>query len=378
MKIGFLAYAYKNLGKYWEKLRDKGDCWWGVPEKRLHELLKELNIENVVHYHEEHVLDYSRKSANKYVSVEPEKVLVKIAEEINPDIWVADTSNKLNFVPKRAYWIQTFHSLPIKKHFFFKPVLEYDLILLPGEYHKEELIKRFDLRPDDERLKVVGWPRVDDLINGDYDREAVMNNSGLDTNKKTVMYAPTWGWGCGNDSLFARWFGQDLEVFERLCQEVMSQNLNFIVRLHHLSLQNNNEGLQEIAKKYNVLLQASEISNFYGDPNKYLWITDILISDLSGIIAEFMVLDRPIIYIDPDESVEPWHESDMPKHFRVGHVVKTPDELYEAIRDSISCPQRYTKERKEVASKLYDQLDGHAIDRAVDAILNFAESKGLK
>jgi CDP-glycerol glycerophosphotransferase (TagB/SpsB family) len=378
MKVGFLAYSYVILEKYWNKLKDKADCWWGVPEERLYSYLKENNMRNVVHHHEEHVTDHSVEFANKYISVDPVGTLEKIVEEISPDMWIADTSNNLNFVPNEAYWIQTFHSLPIKKHFFFKPVLEYDLILLPGEYHKEEFIRRLDLRPNDARLKVVGWPRVDDLINAIYDREAIMKEIGLDPGKKTVMYAPTWGWGYSNDGLFARWFGRETETFEKLCQDVASQGLNFIVRLHHLSLQNNNEELQEIAEKYNVLLQVSEVSNFQEDPNKFLWITDILISDLSGIIAEFMVLDRPIIYIDPDEGIEPWSDSDMPKHFRAGHVVQTPEELYEAVNDSALCPERYSGERKSLISKLFYNLDGKATDRAAEAILDFAASKGLK
>ena len=377
MKVGFLAYSNVLLEKYWNKLKDKADCWWGVPEERLYNYLKENNVKNVVYHHEEHVTDHSVELANKYISVDPVGTLEKIVEEINPDIWIADTSNNLNFVPNEAYWVQTFHSLPIKKHFFFRPVLEYDLLLLPGEYHKEELIKRLDLSQDDERLKVVGWPRVDGLIKGIYDREFIMNEVNLDPGKKTVMYAPTWGWGHGNDSLFARWFGRETEIFENLCQEVTSQGFNFIVRLHHLSLQNNNEELQEIAEKYNVLLQVSEVSNFQEDPNEFLWITDILISDLSGIIAEFMVLDRPIIYIDPDESIEPWSDSDMPEHFRTGHVVKTPEELSAAIKDSALCPERYSGERKSLISKLYCNLDGKAMDRATDAILDFAVKKGL-
>ena len=378
MKIGFIAYSYVILEKYWNKLKDKADCWWGVPEEQLYNYLKENNVKNVVYHHEEHVTDHSVKFANKYISVDPVGTLEKIVKEINPDIWIADTSNNLNFVPNKACWIQTFHSLPIKKHVFFEPVLEYDLLLLPGEYHKEEMIKRFDLRPDDERLKIVGWPRLDDLINGIYDRESIMKNVNLDPGKKTVMYAPTWGWGHGNDGLFARWFDRETEIFEKLCQEVTSQGFNFIVRLHHLSLQNHNEELQGVAKKYNVLLQASEVSNFQGDPNKLLWITDILISDLSGIIAEFMVLDRPIIYIDPDESIEPWSDSDMPKHFRPGHVVKTPEELCEAIKDSDICPERYSEERKSLTSKLFYNLDGKAADRAVEEILDFAAMKGLR
>lgn len=379
MRIGFLASTSMVLERYWNKLYDKADCWWGVKQPQLlHDLLRKKNINKIVYHYDKHIINPNKKFGNKYVSTNPGQSENIFSEMINPDLWIAEGLNKLNYIPKKAFWVQTFHSLPIKKHFFYKPVLEYDLFLLPGEYHKEEFVKRLNLKWDDERLKLVGWPRVDDLISGTYEREGIMKNAGLDPSKKTVMYAPTWGWGYGNNSFFARWSDREAEVFEHLCREATNLNLNIIVRLHSLSFQVNNEVLLEIARKYKVLWQTTETSIFYDDPNQFMWITDILISDLSGIIAEFMVLDRPIIYIDPDERVDPWIDSDMPKNFRVGHVVRTPEELCEAIKDSILCPGRHSKERKKLASKLFCNLDGNATEVAIEAILNFAASKGLK
>ena len=43
------------LGKYWQKLKDKADCWWGVPEKALYDTLKNNGVKNVVYHLEEHV-----------------------------------------------------------------------------------------------------------------------------------------------------------------------------------------------------------------------------------------------------------------------------------------------------------------------------------
>ena len=145
-----------------------------------------------------------------------------------------------------------------------------------------------------------------------------MENIGLNPNLKTIMYAPTWGWGYGNDTFFARWFGQEKKVFEQLCKEVKKNNLNFIVKLHCLSFQTNNKELIDIANRYDVLWLTKETDRFMEDPNSYLWITDILISDLSGIIADFLVLDRPIIYIDPDESLDAWGGAENPQKFKGG------------------------------------------------------------
>ena len=44
---------------------------------------------------------------------------------------MADIANKLNYVPKKAFWIQAPAGFPFKKNFFYKPRLDYDLILLP-------------------------------------------------------------------------------------------------------------------------------------------------------------------------------------------------------------------------------------------------------
>ena len=133
----------------------------------------------------------------------------------------------------------------------------------------------------------------------------------------------------------------------------------------------------DIAKKYKVLWQTTFTSNFRNDPNEFLWITDILISDLSGIITEFMVLDRPIIYIEPHENPSPWTNSDMPKNFRAGYIVKCIEKLFASIDDSISNPKKFSKNRKEIIKKIFFNLDGKSSHRACEAVLSFAKKRGL-
>jgi len=378
MKIGFYSQNYNTLGKYWEKLKNKADCWWGVPEKGLYNFLKRKKAKNISYHLENYMKSFESKVGNKFVSTDPNTAQKKIVEEINPDVWIVDTPNKLNYYSEKAFRVQTFHALPIKKAVFYEPFLNYDLILLPGQFHKDEFIKRFNLKKNDERFKIVGWPNIDDLIKEKHDRKKIIKKLNLDPQKKTIMYAPTWGWGHGNDAFFARWFDKEEEVFEKICKKSFDKNLNLIVRLHSLSFSTNKKKLIDIAKKYKVLWQTNLTSNYRDDPNKYLWITDILISDLSGIISEYMVLNRPIIYIDPDESIDPWQNSDMPKNFRAGHVVREADQLLEAIDDSIMYPQRFSKQRKDILNKVYYNLDGNATSRGVEAIMNFAENKGIK
>jgi len=131
----------------------------------------------------------------------------------------------------------------------------------------------------------------------------------------------------------------------------------------------------KIANKYGVLWQTKETSNYQDDPNETLWATDILISDLSGIISEYLVLDRPIIYIDPIKSSNAWKDSDMPKNFRAGHVVKSFKEFEYAIQDSIFFPNKFKRKRNILKKKLFSRLTGDAGKFAANTILKFVKNK---
>jgi hypothetical protein len=377
MKIGFLARTLMITERYWRHLEGRADCWWGVTQKPLYDALIKRKYTKIAHHFEQQVKDKTKTFGNQFVTLNPGVSENKVAEMIDPDIWITESLNKLNYVPKKSPWVQIFHSLPIKKHFFYPPVLDYDLMLLPGEYHKQELLKRLKLKDNDKRLKVVGWPRIDDFANQIFDRETILQDLGLDPKRKTIMYAPTWGWGYGNDSFFARWFGSEEEVFEQFCRKTQELDINAIVKLHSLSFYADHKGMMDIARKYGVLWVTKETSGYQDDPNPFLWVTDILISDLSGIIADFLILDRPIIYIDPDETLDAWDGADMPKQFRVGAVVDTPQRLLRAMEEALRSPQQYHAERQALAAKLFYCPDGHAAERAAEEIMTFADSHAL-
>ena len=116
MRIGLFAYSSMRMWRYWNKLKDTADCWWGTPERRLVDFLKAKNIHKVAHHYEEFIVDSKISSGNAFISTDPGISQKVIDEDIDPDIWIADTLNKLNCIPKKAFWVQIFHSLPIKKH----------------------------------------------------------------------------------------------------------------------------------------------------------------------------------------------------------------------------------------------------------------------
>jgi len=369
------------LYDYWKALKDKADCRWGVTTETAFQYLKSHGVSDVL-FKPEIVEKYSpdiiNKLINQYLSRTRKRTINYLLDRISPDLWLFDTFTRFDPLTKKVPWVHTFHSMCFKKYFFHPMTVDYDLLLLPGEYHKKEMEKRVRLKKD-TRLCIIGWPRVDVFFNGGFDRESIMKDVGLNPEAKTVMYAPTCLDEFGHQGLFPRWFGRDEEVLELICSEMKKMGVNFIIKLHANAIKAlKNKRLFDIAKRYNVLWPARNTDYCTVDPNPFLWITDVLISDVSGSITDYMVLNRPVVFIDPDDSLGIWEECDIPRELRTGHVVTEVRELVIAVEDSLKAPDRFRAEREEFLSRMFCKLDGKASERAGDAILEFAADRGIK
>ncbi len=165
-------------------------------------------------------------------------------------------------------------------------VLEsYDYHFISGPKHKEKL-KDAGLSIPEARLIRIGNPRFDAYVNGEIDREAYLDHLGvIDRGRPTILFAPTWQ--SGHVNLFRFVF--------RFCRE-LSRDYNLIIRPHHFEM------------KYLPLVrawaQAKGLKHvYYSNPNDLVHqdtftvfaCSDIMISDISSILYEFLVTRKPII-----------------------------------------------------------------------------------
>src|SRR5215208_2924684 len=88
-----------------------------------------------------------------------------------------------------------------------------------------------DLLPTICRAPLVGYPKLDCLVDGSLDPAAIRTRLGLDPGIPTVIYAPTWS---PHSSLNA----MGLEIIERLAAE----GLQVIVKLHDRSYDRRERG----------------------------------------------------------------------------------------------------------------------------------------
>lgn len=371
LKIGFYAYFTTVLRKYWQQLNTKANCWWITDNSHIYNELKKIGCEKIIFI-------------SSLFKITPLRwVQKRFFDKLNPDIWISDTTLKLINFDITSMKVLVFHSVPYKRYCFIPECLKYDLILLPGEYHRKKMCEMFNVE-DVDKLQVVGWPRVDGFINNEFsneDRNDFLQMLGLKPESKTVMYAPTWN-SFGKNRLFPKSFGGDnsnsLELF---CRKFSELNVNLIVRLHPVMTKlMNDKKLHKIAEKYSICWIHKKVKdNVDVCYEKFLRATDILVSDISGIITDFMVLNKPIIYVEPDSREFNWEEADLPKEFRAGRVVASLEELIEAVKISLNRPDEYKAKRQEVLKRVFYKLDGKATERATNVILErYKEFKNNK
>ncbi len=277
------------------------------------------------------------------------------------DLFVACNFRTL---PWRARWkIQTYHGLSPVNSFLRKPerIANYDRLFLYGPHMKRRLVETGALREDDPKMAMIGWPKLDALVNGSLNREEILLACGMDPSRKTVLYAP----GCKEKGSLGV---AGVEIVT--CLQKMG--LNILVKLHDRSRDPFSEKgdwgqrLTELG-----LSNLRLVQDFDAVP--YMYVADMMITDVSSISYEYCVLDRPMIifdvpgamdnYIDMDQAV--WQQDH-------GSLVSRVEDICPAVEEGFENPERLSEIRCWKASELYYK-PGTAVDRAVNAMYQLLE-----
>jgi len=192
----------------------------------------------------------------------------------------------------RARKVNLWHGVPLKKIgsdvYFRKDGFAKTLIrmLYPFNYESYFLFASTSTRTSEiyargfdvflENVKSFGYPRNDQLL-----AEAnVLTTKGQGVRSRSILYAPTYR----NDIDVKFLSADDLTLISDLC---VKYNMRFDMKLHPANFgQINIENLQ--FPNIRFLDQALDL-------NEILSEYDLLVSDYSGCIIDFLLLDRPIL-----------------------------------------------------------------------------------
>lgn len=270
--------------------------------------------------------------------------------------------------PRTSLRINISHNQPTKFEAYPKEHLRnYNVHFLTGPLHREQYEHMFVLHAMDLReirLVNVGYPKSDALLQGRYDQGQVLEQLGLDPSRKTALYAPAWDAG---GSL--RTFGE--QVIEQL---LTLDDINVVVKLHPISYSERSSpsfewytgGVDwvERFRRFESDPRFRHVTSFQVDP--LLAASEVLVTDFSSVALEFMVLDKPVIYLDCPEYFEktlkhPAYNSD-PDYVRndpkanagrhAGVVVEDVTGLAAAVRASLGRPEIGSDGRRKLAATL--------------------------
>lgn len=258
-----------------------------------------------------------------------------------------------------------FHGISFKGKAYTEHIKKYDKAFLIGPYQRRQFVDRGILAPDDARMLDIGMPKIDPLVNGEIDREEVLRKLGLDPQKPVVLYAPTWRKESSLNTM-----GEPL-----IDTVAAMEDVQLIVKIHDLSY-NPATNRKDWAAVFREKQVAGTRAKFvhYGDITPLLAAADLLISDASSTANEFLLCDRPVIFMDVPLLIEKYRDSvDLETWGRkTGVVVEQPEQLPETIRAELAAPARLSEIRRAAAAD-YFYNPGHATLASVRAIYNLLE-----
>jgi CDP-glycerol glycerophosphotransferase len=208
---------------------------------------------------------------------------------------------------------------------------------------------------------LVGFPKVDRLVNGEYDAAAIRRGLGLDADRPTALYAPTWS------------PASSLNVAgEAIILALADAGWNVVVKLHSLSLDaatyKFSGGIDWRARLSAIERPGQIVHVDSADASPLLAASDLMVTDHSTIGFEFCLLDRPLIVFDVPELIEVARIN--PERVRelrtAARVVSNVRELEAAALEARQRPHALSAQRQHLAAAMF-HAPGGATARALEA-----------
>ena len=290
----------------------------------------------------------------------PEKLLTEFPfkeEQHTTDIHVIDAykSDVIlvpgNDVPHylRGLKVQIFHGLAGEKKGHFRIRHYFDLYLTQGPYFTKKFNESRKKHKDFDVIE-TGWSKLDIYSNNK--SEFLKEKDVLKLNhkaKKIILYAPT--------------FSPSLTSAPFLKKEIQNLAANtkhlILIKFHDLMSDKLISEYKSIANKYNNIIFLEERNIL-----KYLIIADIMISDTSSVVFEFLLLNKPVITYKSIKPKNAWENINDDKL------------LSEKIQYNLN-EDPYAVQRAKIIEEYHPYNDGKSSLRMIQVIENYVKENGV-
>ena len=317
---------------------------------------------------EKNIFTNALKKMNiKMIISEDENERVKIIKNEKFNIIIVGNVGQLNdIVDNDTLAVMVYHGIGLKQSYYNDIDNRIDLRSVESKSRMLELKEH-----GHQNLVLTGFTKCDPLVKSENFLD--FESMGLNPKQKTVLYAPSF-------------YPSSLEQLLPFLQNITYET-NLIVKLHNFSWHQKkylyqSESIMELSKNFdNIFLVPPEEFNII----PYYRISDLLVSDISSTIFEYLYLNRPIIMADCFK-LRTKHKIfnkrflkkiDIERMENIDFTLRlsNPEDLPSLVYHGLEYPLDLENERLNAQIEYLYRVDGEASVRLVDAIENIEKNK---
>jgi CDP-glycerol glycerophosphotransferase (TagB/SpsB family) len=220
-----------------------------------------------------------------------------------------------------------------------------------------------------EKHVVTGYPRNDRLLDPTTNMRYRWHEFVGDVEyKKIVLYGPSWRHGRKPTQFFPF---DDMQV-SILCEFLLRHKILFLIRPHVTemfspSMRSMNEMQKKIPDYFRIISH-----DVYNDVNEFLPFVDILISDYSALYHDFLLLNRPMLFVPYDYSDFRRKNGFLYDYFEElpGLAVNSMTDMLTEIFNVLQGNDEYEDKRLRLKGKIHNYIDKSNCKRVLDLLDN--------
>jgi len=249
----------------------------------------------------------------------------------------------------RGVKTQVFHGLAGEKKGHFRIRNYFDLYLTQGPYFTRWFSKAANKHKDFSVVE-TGWPKLDiygkELHKYDSDKLSLLKKYSA---KKIILYAPT----------FSPSLTSAPHLLSQIEELALEKEYLIVIKFHDLMAKNLIDSYKKLSMSFENLLFIEERNII-----KYLLIADLMISDTSSVVYEFLLLDKPVITFKNNSLAMNWDNL-----LSFNGLVKS------VVRNLLEDP--FKEQRLKVLKEYHPYTYGNSAKRMVEAVEEYIKRNGV-
>lgn len=246
------------------------------------------------------------------------------------------------------------HSGPFEHKNVVRNLMQVTHLIHPNEHTREVLLGSYQARDLYQGLSLgSGYPRIDLMLGADQARRARLRTLlGIDNDLPVLLYAPTWRGSVSAPCIDTQGLQADL-------QALLVHPLNVVFSGHHMI----KDKLD--CQALGVFVLESEV-----DTTEFLAVVDVLVTDYSSVLFDYLPLRRPIILYAHDlES----YRAERGLYFGLeelpAQICHSREELCPALTEALAGDNVDTTAFDAAIARFCPWEDGNACARVADFLL---------